>query len=710
VHEQKETTFVVTYIALYVFSVFSMKFLLAVVANLILATWCVAKESGFGISRDNFGDQCVSLLQTRAARNVRRGQIGSNVVVAISTLGNLDFVKNWARSLELSGVREYYVYAVGPGAFEGIAAELPSGRVRSVPDRAILFAEELQGDDAQAHWVYGSEAYSQLMLSVPGIVKWLLEEQHESFLYTDTDVVALSDPFASFPDNFATSYDLLGSSDSDTRFMSDPKQFQSCNAHVLCGGLWWVQRSAAGLAFVSRWAELAERAPRNSTNQPLYNKAAHFVKRSDRGGLRVGILSCERFPNGARFFHQPLWRDSARRPVAMIHANFLKGEEKKRLALAANCLWRPNFQEGHSNATNVPPLKLPNVDQAFHRVILLRRFSSLKLASRLDTHRQALLLASRLGLALVVEGDADETESSMLGLQAPRRQDPAVDCSESRDTCWELDAAAPMRWSEDDASDHVRAFADECFGSESALEAEASAHPEAGAVFPLCSDASAASTTSDSAAQIAADLWYRRRSRVSLPVVVGWSAPEQVRESSVRVVVPAYDSSREETLALLRAVTTFLGGMPGLKVEIELVQENLAGVTGIDPLFSEFEATIWAPPRDGSTADAVATLERLASAALIVVPRGHCSKKRLWRWAGVLSRGLVLAPRDMLDGGSLAERRAAGATVAWDGRDSSASFDAGEMRTAWRDGCMAGWDNGNAAAAWANSPAATDGD
>lgn len=688
-----------------------------VFALCLLATLSVAEVSGAPVaalldaSIDGFGDQSVSLLQTRVARNVRRGQIGSNVVVAISTLGNLDFVKNWASSLERSGVAEYYVYAVGPGAVDGIAAELPSGRVRSVPDRAILFAKELQGEDAEAHWAYGSDAYSQLMLSVPGIVKWLLEEEHESFLYTDTDVVALSNPFASFPDHFASSFDLLGSSDSDVRYVSNSKDLESCNAHVLCGGLWWVQRSSAGLAFVSRWAELAASAPSGATNQPLYNKAAHFVKRPDHGGLRVGMLSCERFPNGARFFHKPLWRDAPRRPVAMIHANFLKGADKKRLALAANCLWSPNGLERHSSGAGFTPLELPSADKAFHRVLLLRRFSdnSLGLADRLDAHHRALLLASRLGLALVVEGDIGESAATTLGLQAPQGQELSDDCGESRTACWEVDAVAPTRWTEGDTSDDAAAA--DCIDSESVLEAETRARPDSGAVFAFCPGGGVASTLGNSTAQIASDLWYRRRSRVSLPVVRGVPAPEQARQKSVRVAVPAFETGREEVSALLGAVSDFLGQMSGLKIEVELVQDRPFGTLAADdPLFSKFGAMIWAPPADAGAAGAVMTLERLASAALLVVPRGDTSSERLWRWAGVLSRGIVLAPSDLLDAGDLAERSAAGAVVAWDGEGSSASFDEQEMSAAWRDRCMAGWDDGKAAAAWADAPPATDGD
>merc|ERR1719329_1214819 len=115
-----------------------------------------------------------------------------------------------------------------------------------------------------------------LMLSVPGICKWLLEEVHPEFFYSDTDVVAFSNPFAAFPEGYRESFDLLGSTDEP---LVACDAWNTCSGERLCGGMWWIQRTEAALSFLARWAELAEAAPTGSKNQPLYNDAVAFMKR-----------------------------------------------------------------------------------------------------------------------------------------------------------------------------------------------------------------------------------------------------------------------------------------------------------------------------------------------------------------------------------------------------------------------------------------------
>eukprot|EP00493_Phyllostaurus_siculus_P024119 UN24456 len=109
-----------------------------------------------------------------------------------------------------------------------------------IPDS--IFPKKYQQTRA-AH--YTTPAWSHMMQMVPKFVLWLLKQNY-SFLYTDTDVVMLQDPFEHFPNNWRN-LDLFGQVDGRVS-KKDPFE---CTPEYAKDNEWGAEggRMCAGLQF-----------------------------------------------------------------------------------------------------------------------------------------------------------------------------------------------------------------------------------------------------------------------------------------------------------------------------------------------------------------------------------------------------------------------------------------------------------------------------
>ena len=118
---------------------------------------------------------------------------------------------------------------------------------------------------------------------------------------------------------------------------------RSAGGWKLCGGLFYLPRSEAALAFLGDWERRLRLPGSGAKNQPHYNEALKAAGRK----LRVELLPCGLFPNGARYASDA-WRRAQREGPVAVHNNWIKGLEAKEARFRAWGLWRA---DGLGNAS-----------------------------------------------------------------------------------------------------------------------------------------------------------------------------------------------------------------------------------------------------------------------------------------------------------------------------------------------------------------------
>lgn len=249
--------------------------------------------------------------------------------------GNIAFARNWWRHLQRAGVHNFALLATDDAAYAALEVELP-GRAVRCPDSIVgaaadrIASEASRGRGAR----YRSAGWTRLMFAVPAMVRWVLE-LGLNVLWMDTDVVALADPFAAVRRELADTAAatergglLLASVDGRVpeenlhecrrAYTADPRWGRSAGGWKLCGGLFYLRRGDAAVAFLGDW-ERRLRAPRaGAKNQPHYNEALRAA-----AALRVRLLPCELFPNGFRYASEA-WRRAQQRVPVAVHNNWVR--------------------------------------------------------------------------------------------------------------------------------------------------------------------------------------------------------------------------------------------------------------------------------------------------------------------------------------------------------------------------------------------------
>ena len=189
------------------------------------------------------------------------------------------------------------------------------------------------------------------MFAVPQMVRWVLR-LGVNVLWMDTDVITRVDPFPTIRAELQAAAAaaaeglersggvtsrgpvLLASVDGRVpeedlhecrlAYSAEPRWGRSASGWKLCGGLFYVQRGSAALAFLRDW-ERRLRGPRaGAKNQPHYNEAL----RAHQASLTLRLLPCDLFPNGFRYA-SAAWRQAQRRSPLAVHGNWVKGSAAK---------------------------------------------------------------------------------------------------------------------------------------------------------------------------------------------------------------------------------------------------------------------------------------------------------------------------------------------------------------------------------------------
>ncbi|KAF4749298.1 hypothetical protein FOZ63_030760, partial [Perkinsus olseni] len=187
-------------------------------------------------------------------------------VVAMTNSGNLDFAMNWVNSLRRVGVREWIIFATDDQTVAQLQKRVGSAeaqKIRRMPKSVY------RGKSDKQHYQYRSAGWTEMMHSVPRLLRWLVfEEIKGPVLYSDTDIVWLEHPYSAFPADFRR-FDLIASVDGRV-FEANPTECPEDGS--FCGGLMYLQHSDRIAKLLDDW-EIEITKSADGKNQPAYNAA-----------------------------------------------------------------------------------------------------------------------------------------------------------------------------------------------------------------------------------------------------------------------------------------------------------------------------------------------------------------------------------------------------------------------------------------------------
>ncbi|XP_071818160.1 uncharacterized protein [Apostichopus japonicus] len=163
---------------------------------------------------------------------------------------------------------------------------------------------------------FKTSSYKKLVRKRIAYYKLLLANGID-FLYIDTDIVLLADPFPYFNSN-------------DDIFIQFDQQ------RMLCSGFVYFKARNITISFTDTWAKFVHTD--NQGNQRIFNKKLRRFQERDYG-MKVKVLPPNRFMSGKTFkYSNSSWYERTPRPVE-IHANFMIGYNTKVNWLKENKLW-----------------------------------------------------------------------------------------------------------------------------------------------------------------------------------------------------------------------------------------------------------------------------------------------------------------------------------------------------------------------------------
>ncbi|KAF4702054.1 hypothetical protein FOZ62_006215 [Perkinsus olseni] len=265
-------------------------------------------------------------------------------VVAMTNSGNLDFAMNWVNSLRRVGVREWIIFATDEhtlGQLQKRVGSADAQKIRRMPKSVY------SGKSDKQHYQYRSAGWTEMMHSVPRLLRWLaFEEIKGPVLYSDTDIVWLDHPYSAFPADLRR-FDLVASVDGRV-FEANPTECPEDGS--FCGGLMYLQHSDRIAKLLDDW-EIEITRSADGKNQPAYNAAISANRKTS--GLKVHTLDCAAYVNGWRAFCPDIvsrkrkftckfdWSSYQNRSPVMIHATYTVGKDLKIERLKKRGLWWP---------------------------------------------------------------------------------------------------------------------------------------------------------------------------------------------------------------------------------------------------------------------------------------------------------------------------------------------------------------------------------
>ena len=279
----------------------------------------------------------------------KRADPAGLVILAFANVGFVPFWYNLKCSLDTAGVHNDLLVGADNETCSAAA------RLRGT---ACVVGQTLFFDQALEAGAYdqGTLAYAQIVrLKTRPVLSAL--EQGFHVLFTDTDIVWLSDPRpwllerAGLGRATSAALDILVQSDYDpsndrrcSTAADCPRSFR-CDtqsgvcAPEVCSGFYLLRAGQAALSFVTRvQALLASQSNHRSTEQWAFNVALGDAE------LRWQQLPLESFPNGAAYFTHGL-RPAGGEDPFIVHNNWIRGAANKEARFRQHKMW---LTQGHT--------------------------------------------------------------------------------------------------------------------------------------------------------------------------------------------------------------------------------------------------------------------------------------------------------------------------------------------------------------------------
>lgn len=240
-------------------------------------------------------------------------------IVAVNCAG-LRFADNWANSLVSLGIKNFIMIPLD-NSTEAILTEIyPEHTVPMLP---------CANDDLEKYRTYsdfGGFAFKELTSTRPTFIKSFLKKGY-SVLYNDADMVWRGNLW----DEVDPNREEIGGNN-EAVFIEDGSSWSICSCMI------FMQPTEKNIHFLELWRdEILTR--RHNNDQYAFNA----VLRNSPNSVDWRRGDKMKFPSGSLYFKMHREKDAkARENVLLVHANWMQGDVKKRMALVDSDNWHPS--------------------------------------------------------------------------------------------------------------------------------------------------------------------------------------------------------------------------------------------------------------------------------------------------------------------------------------------------------------------------------
>lgn len=261
-----------------------------------------------------------------------RGALAVGVVAG----EDVRLVRNWVFSMRRAGIH-FMLVCVDTFAFKSVQDfAQPEAVIAPLSMHMPSFNESAS---------FKTKSWSSLMMKVPHIILLLLQSGF-SVLYVDTDIsIKYNILSAAQRVSDLTAIDFLPQIDGSVS-RDSPLECNLEYEHDLtprgkaCGGLAFYRAGTKTISFMKLWIDILTRCRDEKKNQPSYNRAIMHMMWKNR--LRTIPLDCSLHPNGFRVNPEQggkWWLPSQPYPPALVHANWVRGNNDKVALLKMTSFW-----------------------------------------------------------------------------------------------------------------------------------------------------------------------------------------------------------------------------------------------------------------------------------------------------------------------------------------------------------------------------------
>eukprot|EP00730_Choanoeca_flexa_P010957 TRINITY_DN2187_c0_g1_i1.p1 TRINITY_DN2187_c0_g1~~TRINITY_DN2187_c0_g1_i1.p1 ORF type:complete len:462 (+),score=50.20 TRINITY_DN2187_c0_g1_i1:193-1578(+) len=251
----------------------------------------------------------------------------NRVVVTTVTKGFLDFFYNLAHSIRraMGSLASLVVIAEDLDVYRALQAQLPGQVLLATPE---LLPSNVMQQVHDAAYAYYHTSYRFLMAQRPRYLLQLMSVINVTVLFTDADVVWISNPWK----HWSRGYGIMAAPDGkhlSVALRPGRKQY--------CAGFVFFQANIAVLNFLGNWTATMDTLG-SHTNQQSFNRLLFTAPFNITIAQRA--LPPTKFPSGAMYFSHEDTYFQTHQPV-VVHNNFVVGAEVKRRRFKKARLWHP---------------------------------------------------------------------------------------------------------------------------------------------------------------------------------------------------------------------------------------------------------------------------------------------------------------------------------------------------------------------------------